>query len=291
MKKLIDCVFEAVLDFISQEGRIFRYSLSYCLLLALFPTMLIVFALFQSGVLDISRIIDLEQITEEVSRFLPAEFIVKFIEDLESSKAYPSLISSIITVFISCYMASNSLYSFMLVTAQQENFKTYGLLIRIKALFMFIMLLGTVIGVAVLAYYSPIKIATVTVWALFVFLYLFFRMLSFAKRPIWYGLPGTLFTGLALAILSKLYVELLNIFSYGSIYGSAATVMISLLSINIISSIIYFGYCLNNAYERDIPITQYKTMRFYAYGEIVLGYVESRIIAKTNRNLAKSIED
>lgn len=289
MKRLVDCMINATMNFLSQEARIFRYALSYCLILALFPTVIVIFTLFYTGVFDVGKVVGIGQIISISKSFKLDQFIVPLLETLQD-KPLTNITSSIVTILISCFMASNSLYSFMLITAQQEKFRTYGILIRIKAIFVFIGLMLSILGIVIIAYISPVRIRTVGLIAVFVFLYLFFRSLSFAKRPIWYGLAGTLFSGITIGIFSFLFVKVLEFINYGSIYGTLAGVMGALLAINIISSIIYYGYCLNSAYDKDIEIKRYKTMWFYAYGEMALGYLETKIIVKTNRKLVRSFE-
>ncbi|MFV0395766.1 MAG: YhjD/YihY/BrkB family envelope integrity protein, partial [Coprobacillaceae bacterium] len=230
MKKLLNNIFDALLLFLSQEARIFRYSLSYCLILALFPTVIVIFTMFYMGFFDIEKIIDVNQMIEISKSFKLDQFITPLIETLQKNP-FTNLGSSIITILISCFMASNSLYSFMLITAQQEKFATYGLLIRIKAVFVFIGLILSILGIVIIAYLSPVRIRTIGIFAIFVFLYLFFRSLSFVKRPIWYGLPGTIFSGVAIGILSFMFLKVLEIVNYGSIYGTLASLMGALLAV------------------------------------------------------------
>jgi membrane protein len=290
MREFFSNFVKGIVRFFSQESRIFRYSLSYCLILALFPTVIVIFTLFYTGVFDIERIIDPKQIVDIAKSFKLDLFIVPILDTLEK-KPMTNIVSSIVTILISCFMASNSLYSFMLVTAQQEKFRTYGILIRIKAVFAFISLIGSILVIATIAYFAPIKIHTLSIIFLFVFLYLFFRTLSFAKRPLTYALPGTFFSAITIVLFSFLFVKILQFFQYGSIYGALASVVGALLAINIISSIIYFGYCLNSVYDENVEIVKYKTMWFYAYGELLLGRIENRVLTKIHKRLRKSIEE
>lgn len=274
MKKHIQHIFKAILECTSQEGRIFRYSLSYCLLLALFPSLIIIVIMFQNGLIDMDIILGL------IYQFVPQTFIEPFIEYVVD-KDYVNGLSSTIALLVSCYMASNSFYSFMLISAKEEEFKTYGFLIRIKSVLVFSLFISIGVVVTYIISYSSIAGSLLSIIEIFIVLYMFYRTLSFAKRCVWYGLPGALFSSVAIVIVGAIFFELIKVFtSYHNIYGPLAGFAIALLAIYVVASIIYFGYCLNNAYDSECQITGYKNMWFYNKGNEIMKTIESKIKIK-----------
>jgi membrane protein len=269
MKTFIRHALVALKESTSQEGRIFRYSLSYCFLLALFPSLIIVVMMFQKEVT--TYILDL------VYQFLPQTLIEPFIEYIVN-KEYQTRISGLVALLVPCYMASNCFYSFMLISASEENFKTYSILIRFKSIFVFSLFIITIIALGVIMKYSNIHHSWIAAIGLFVVLYLFYRMLSFAKRCVWYGIPGAICSSITILLVGSLFFEMIRCFtSYQNVYGPLASVATALLAIYLIASIIYFGYCLNNAYDRECQISGYKGMWFFNKGNTVLEKVENKI--------------
>lgn len=57
------------------------------------------------------------------------------------------------------------------------------------------------------------------------------------------------------------YVE--NYTRYNFLYGPLASIMVLLISIYLISSIIYFGYCLNYEYRNSTKKCVYKHKWYY----------------------------
>ncbi|MFV0396139.1 MAG: YhjD/YihY/BrkB family envelope integrity protein [Coprobacillaceae bacterium] len=277
MKKTIQHTFSAILEYTSQEGRIFRYSLSYCFLLALFPSLIIVVIMFQNGFIEMDTILHL------IYQFVPQTFIEPFV-DYITEKVYTTGISTVITLGVSCYMASNSFYSFMLISANEEEFKTYGILIRIKSLVVFAFFIVVIIFIGFIVQQGFIDNSIIGFISIFMVLYFFYRTLSFVKRCIWYGLPGAIFATLTIVIVGTIFYELIKVFtSYQSIYGPLASFAIALLAIYVIASITYFGYCLNNAFDSECKITGFKNMWFFNKGNTLMNKIEKKFdfISKT----------
>lgn len=269
---MLDKTIKTFQEFFSQEGRLFRYSLSYCFLLALFPTLIITVILFQNNILDIHNILPF------VYQFIPQEVIEPFIEYV-MSKDYHTLTSMIVSLVVSSYLASNSFYSFMLISANHEEFETYGILIRIKAIILFAIFVLGIAGVAIATHVLQLHFVLIVLIGIFVVFYIFYRTLSFEKRPWQYGLPGAIFTTLALIVVGYLFLYIISIFtSYENIYGPLASIMILLLSIYVVSSIIYFGYCLNDNFAFSHSEKEYKNIKYYCFGEKWLGKLEDLVM-------------
>lgn len=251
----------AFFEFFSQEGSLFRYSLSFCFLLALFPTLIVVLVLFQNDILDIQKVLTF------IYQYLPQELLEPFVQYV-MAKDYSNIISVIITLIVSGYLASNSFYSFMLISANHEEFKTYGILIRIKAILLFTMVVVGLLIIGVTTHILQLN-RLITLLVVFLFgLYVFYRTLSFERRPWQFGLAGAIFATIAMALVGVLFFYIIKTFtSYHTIYGPLASVVVLLLSIYVFSSIIYFGYCLNDVFPFSYPNKKIKMAKFYEYGE------------------------
>ncbi len=263
-------------EFLSLEGSLFTYSLSYCFLLALLPSLSIGIMLFQNSVLDIEDLLGLAY------QFLPKDLIQPFVEYI-LDKDYNTAISLTISLIISCYVASKGLYSFMLISAKHESFETYKTLIRIKSVILFFILVSGVIAIALITHLLHLEIMITFGVGLVIILYLFFRMLSFKKRAITFGLVGSIFTSISIVLLGQLFFFIIFRFtSYKNVYGPLSSVVILLLSVYIIACVIYIGYCLNFAYTKDPQKDQYKYLCIYRFGERIIDRFKVLIKKITN---------
>lgn len=254
-------VLATIIEFMSQEGRLFRYSLSYCFLLALLPTLIVIVMLFQNNIIDIHTILPV------IYQYLPQDILEPFIEYV-MSKDYHTITSMLIAFIASSYLASNSFYSFMLISANHEEFDTYGILIRMKAIVLFICFVMAISAVAIATHLLEINFFIVVGCGLLVVFYFFYRTLSFQKQPICYGLYGAVFTTVAIIIVGFLFFYIIKDFtSYQNIYGPLASLATLLLSIYVVSSIIYFGYCINIVFCSSFVKKEYKTIAYYRFGE------------------------
>lgn len=248
-----------ITKFISPQGNLFRYSSSFCILLALLPGLIIVLKIFQNEILNDPEIVDF------LYGYIPEVLLAPFIQYI-LARQYNTYLSMIISMSLSIYLASNACYSFMLISMNDENFHTYGILIRIKAIVMFIYL---IIGLLILAIVNYIiNSIIVIIFGLLIFFYLFYRILSFEKRPLTYGLIGSLFAGsgiMMIGIFFFYYVE--HYTRYDILYGPLASLVVLLISIYLISSVIYFGYCLNREYGKSYQMCSYKHLWYYTLGD------------------------
>lgn len=250
--KRIKCV---ILKFISPQGNLFRYSSSFCMLLGLLPSLVILLKLFQNEILNNPNIVNI------LYWYLPEVLISPFVEYI-LTKQYNTYLSLIVSMIISVYLASNGCYSFILIAMDDEKFKTYKILIRIKAVFLFVaLIIGLLLIVFVNYFFNNYFILGIGFFILF---YFFYRFLSFKKHDFKYGIIGAFFacSGLILVAIGYIfYVE--NYTRYNFLYGPLASIMVLLISIYLISSIIYFGYCLNYEYSNSTKKCVYKHKWYY----------------------------
>ncbi len=241
MKKLI----KAIKKFLSLEGELFRYAFSYSLLLALFPCLFLLVYLYQTTIINIMDLLDFLYL------LLPSELIKPLVEYLMLQDQH-SVISTFFSVVISIVVASQSFYSFLILCAEDEEIKVLSIAIRIKAVYLFIVFIGALIFFAILSIVVPISMFYSIPTMLLIFNYLFYHLITFRKYKLKESSIGALFSTVALLVYSTLFFWIIRTFtSYESIYGPLSSVVILLLSVYVVSNILYFGYCLNVVYRRD----------------------------------------
>lgn len=234
-------------EFTSFEGSLFRYSLSFSLLLALAPCVLLFAMLFRFAYLPMDIIMNF------VINFIPdanvdtLDQIFMFFTDQNYSIA-----SFIATMCVSFYLASRSIYSFLLINASHEEVDIPKWSIRVKSIVMFVVLVFTLAFSVYIATklvdFLPI-VAAIIMLLLFTMMY---RALSFRKRNWSYGIIGAMFSTVCIMLLAALFITIVNRFtSYKDVYGPLASLVTLLLAIYLISCIIYLGYCLNIVCEDD----------------------------------------
>lgn len=241
-------------EFTSFEGSIFKYALSFSLLLALAPSLIIFVMLFR---FDASL---LEELILFVERFIPKEYITTFVTWFIGENT-ASLVSSLITLVISFWLASRSIFSFLLISAKHEAVYVPKIAVRIRSIYLFLLFALYVVGALVIGTACKAVLPLVSVILILIAFYLLYRSLSFRRRELSYGVVGSMFCTTSILLVSVLFFAVLNYFtSYSDIYGPLASLVTLLLSIYVISCIIYFGFCLNLVWddhygrERYLPL-------------------------------------
>lgn len=252
-------ILEVYKEFTSFEASLFRYSLSFSLLLALAPSLMILIMLFNFEWFPI------EIILRFLYQIIPAELISPFVEFL-LRKEYHSLYYFFTTLTLSFWLASRSMYSFTLISAKYEQVFLPKWLIRIKSIFMFVILTFICLVAVVITGFVSDYIPLVSAVFLFLIFTLFYRMLSFRQRDLFYGMTGSLFSTTALFLFAYMFLNILNFFTdYHSIYGTLSSLIVLMLSLYFISCIVYMGYCISNVIEthhNKIPV-KYKYEKIF----------------------------
>ena len=234
--------------FDSFDGRLFRYALSFGLLLALAPILIAVILVFKY-IIIINE--DVYQVFVQVLiQYLPSDIILPFVDWFAKEGEPIGFVATISTLLLSFYLASRSIYSFLLISAQVEHVKASPLYIRFRAIVLTIYF-ALYIGFAyiILMYFQHFWLIATTLLAILLFLCMF-HALSFYHRPLLYGLAGSLFSVSAFVLLGMLLTKILETFtSYPTVYGPLASFMTLLLSIYIIACIIYLSFCINVVIE------------------------------------------
>lgn len=233
--------------FTSFESALFRYSLAFGLLLTLAPALIIFVLIFSYTALDINIL------TTVLARFLPTDLVEPFIVFL-TNKTYSSWFSTVWTLVVSLWLASRSFNALLLISAREEGIVVPKYAIRLKAIGMFLLV---VISVAI-----GITLASIFQEAVAIFMLAFFflglawlyRGFSFIKRPMAFGYLGSAIATMGIVGTGLLLFSIISrFFSYESIYGPLASLIILLLSVWIIASILYFGFLVNIVfYSEDV---------------------------------------
>lgn len=233
--------------YFSQEGAMFRYSLSYCLLLAMLPLMMIFFEF--ADMLAIFK------------QWLPEGFIDEYIAYL-SNHPRQNLGSFLSTAVVAGFLASKVFYSFMLLLMKEEHYELSLIIVRFKAFFSFLFFMGCL--TVVLIIFELFELFTLTFFLLLIIFYLFYRLLSFQKKNWSYGILGAVTVSGTIMSLGYLFLWYVDHFStYQRIYGSFGVLLAVYVSMYVLSSIFYLGYCLNIVFEKKQDIIVYKHDGFY----------------------------
>lgn len=103
---------------------------------------------------------------------------------------------------------------------------------------------------------------------MFLIFYAFYRVLSFEERPLKYGLIGAAFTTIGVVCIGILFLSLVHALTrYQTLYGPLASILIMMLSIHVLAGTIYFGYCLNHAYDFRYETRVFKHEQRYIEAE------------------------
>ena len=142
MKKLVYLYRE----FTSFEGSLFKYSLAFSLLLALAPSVLIVALLFKYAYLSEDILLNF------ILHFIPDNNteMIDQIFSFFTDKDY-NITSFIITMCVSFYLASKSIFSFLLISASHEHVEVPKWSIRIKSVIIFVLMAFLFIACAYIA--------------------------------------------------------------------------------------------------------------------------------------------
>ena len=248
-------------QFFSLEGSLFRYSLSYCFLFALLPSLIVAVLLFQFSILGVDELLAF------LYHYVPQDLIKPFVNYIMQSD-YSNVLALSLASLVPCFVASKSFYSFMLISAKEEDFETSNILIRIKSFGLFIVFIATILGLSLVTHFLKLHASLSFGIGLVLLFWFFYRMLSFEKRPIEYGFLGAVFSSVVILLVSYGFITVVSKFtSYSTMYGPLASLVMLFLVVYLVSCVVYFGYCLNLIYGKHKAVIEYKSKWFYDIGE------------------------
>ena len=165
-------------EFTSFEGSLFKYSLSFSFLLALAPSLIIIVMLFKYNLLPIDIIINF------IMSFQPyasSEETITTIIQFFLERQY-NLVSFIITLCVSFYLASRIVFSFLLISASHEEVDVPKWAIRIKSIILFILFLAMLVGCVTVGTFLKEYLPLVSSGLMLLLFTMMYRALSFRKR-------------------------------------------------------------------------------------------------------------
>ena len=264
---------DMMLEFFSVESNLFVYSLSFSLLLSLAPSLIIFAMLFKWGkLMDVNVVLNLLQ-SLHLSGDLQTLVEEIFMEFMNKDYGF---LPAMTTLCVSFWLASRSINSFLLISANHEEVDVIKFSIRIQSIAMYMVFVALMIAGIVLAtvLYHIVDASLLPLLAVVIMVPVFtlmYRSLSFRKRSLTFGLIGGLFTTTAMIVLFYLsFILIHRMIAYYRIYGSLASLVALLLVIYIIGSIIYFGFLLNLVFEESYgkeSMLAMKHQRYYAFCE------------------------
>lgn len=235
----------------SNEGTLFTYALAYSLITGVAP-FLIIIVLFVGP-----YVYNIEQIILFLQRYIPAELVNPFVEYLSASNL--TNLWLIISLFgISIWVASKSIYSFLLQSSRHDDVDINPIFLRGLAMIYFVVIIGGLGIIVSLLSLFPLVNRYILPFIMLFFFLLFYRLLSFKKRKMKDLIYGSLFSAVVISALGRLFFNIIDQYtSYQSVYGPLASLMILLISAYIIAWVIYCGYVINYvARDTDLDNTQ-----------------------------------
>lgn len=228
-----------------QEGTIFTYAFAYSLIVGLAPLLIITVVFIGNYLLDVTTIINYLQ------RFIPGEFIEPFIDyvmltDARSTWILLSLLGA------SMFVASKSIYSFLLMARKNDDKPRKSIILRITALIYFVVL---VFGFGLLGFvisYLPFGKKQLIPVVIFAFFAIFYQLIYSKNLKLSALLWGAGFASVTLLLLGQGFFIYINEYSsYQNVYGPLSSLMILLISMWLVSWIFYAGYCVSVVLNED----------------------------------------
>lgn len=247
MKNFLGKVYRCFKMVISSEGTLFTYSFAFVFLLGIAPLVLI-------AVLFVGKyFLNTDFVMRMLIDYFPSDVIQSFIDYLQNV-TFDNIIASVIMLVVSSFVASNSIYAFMLYDQQRKDEKSNKLIMRLLS--MAVLFLMILVGG-----FSVIFTRIVNQWLLdiswmaqigvfFVVMLIFYAFLSYKHFTIKHAYKGALVAAMAIKVMGDVFFIIINNFtSYDTIYGPMASIMILLMSCYVLSMIVYIGYCVNEVFD------------------------------------------
>lgn len=252
MKKILE-VYDL---FTSYDGTTFVYALSYSLLLSLAPLAALLVVFFRSSPAGLQSILTFAE------KYIPQDLLNPFI-DFFLGNSPVELIPLIFFIVVSLWVASRAIYSFLMISAHLDEVELPQWFMRGVAVADFVVLLSVLILMVFVLQHFRFAGLISQVLVLFLGFCIFYRLLSFRNYQWRAVAPGAMFTTIGMSLLGTFFFFVINHFTrYESIYGPLSSMVILFLSVYIIASIIYLGFCINQVFvEKDMvqPLKHYVT--------------------------------
>lgn len=223
----------------NDESINFIQAFAFSFLLSLAPLLTIFVVLFKQLALDTDFIISI------VSNYLPMEEVIEFIKYIQANNT-EEIISLIILLVTTLFLSSRSVYSFLKFSSDIENTNYPNWYLRILAFggqLIFIVLI--VVLILIFSFTNNLRYLFIFITLFFGFV-VYYRNLSFKHRRLRDHWKGALVTSFLLALMGIFFLTYIaNFTNYESLYGPLSSLMVILLSVYIISYIIFIGFLVN----------------------------------------------
>lgn len=240
-------------EYIEPQGTLVRNNIAYSILLSLSPIIALL-TLFSLHTLHTTT-----WLLDTLSHFIPQNYLSILMEVGLKTSSY-SFLPFLISIIFSYYTATRGFYAIMLAFCQldQEQLYTHRLLLTIHSclsplLFIFLVILAVCLITLLQSLFPYVSIYLVLLTCLLVYQFLslcFFYMMTYPRISLSLLFPGASFFAIGLTgmgLFFFLYIE--SFTNYQDIYGSIASLIILLLSVNMISALMYIGICINRVYK------------------------------------------
>ncbi|MBR3694546.1 MAG: YihY/virulence factor BrkB family protein [Erysipelotrichales bacterium] len=241
-------------EYIDPKGTLVRNNIAFSILLSLAPIIALL-SLFSLHILHTTS-----WVLDTLSHFIPPNYLTTFMEVGLKTSSY-SFIPFLITLLFSYYTATRGFYALMLAFSPLDHEQLYDhrLLLTIHSIFtplLFIFLVLLAVGsITLLQYILPntsIYLVLLACFSIYQFLSLcFFYIMTYPRTSLSFLFPGSCFFALGLTgmgIFFFLYIEMFT--NYQDIYGSITSMIVLLLSVNVISVLMYIGICIDRVYKQ-----------------------------------------
>lgn len=231
----------------SNEGTLFTYAFAYSIIVGVAPFLIIAVVFVGTYAYDVNQIVMFLQ------RYVPRDLIEPFVTYIQASQ-FSNIWLIISLLGVSVWVASKSIYSFLLLSSEQDEVNISGMILRILSVAYFVLLLLGLTLVGFVVNYISISSRFVMPILLLLFFTVFYRLLSFRFTRFKDVFPGAFVTSVVLTLLGRLFFVYINGYSnYETIYGPLASMMIMLISGWFISWVIFLGYCINLVMRGEEP--------------------------------------
>ncbi|WP_159648760.1 YihY/virulence factor BrkB family protein [Erysipelothrix aquatica] len=234
----------------SNEGTLFTYAFAYSLIVGIAPILIL------SVVFIGKYVVPVEQLISFLQRYIPKDLIEPFVLYISASN-FDNL-GLLITLFAaSVWVGSKSIYSFLILSSEQDQVSVNGWLLRGLSVTYFLLILVGVASVGLIMGFFDFSYKLFVIPLVIGFFMVFYRLMSFRYTKWREVLPGAIIAALILLLLGQLFFVYINRFTnYQTIYGPLASIMILLISGWFIAWIIFFGYSINYVFrdnESELP--------------------------------------
>lgn len=219
----------------------FVQAFAFSLLLSLAPLLTIFVIAFKQLALDTDLLIN------AISAYLPMEEVMEFIQYIQATNT-SEFVSLVILLATTLFLSSRSVYSFLRFSSDIEGVDYPNWYLRINAVWgqlLFISLIVVLVIIVSFIRTSLIQYLLVPA-SLFIGFTVYYRNLSFTHRKVGQHWRGALITTILLMAMGLFFLTYVSNFTnYESLYGPLASLMVILLSIYILSYIIFIGFLIN----------------------------------------------